>query len=69
MRGIIGLFLTDPALEPELGRLTAGMLAVMADRGPDSAGFCNIRRWHSRYDETDTARTRLDLSVDRLANG
>jgi glutamate synthase domain-containing protein 1 len=39
MCGIIGLFLTDPALEPVLGRLTAGMLAVMTDRGPDSAGF------------------------------
>ncbi len=39
MCGIVGLFLTDPALEPELGRLTAGMLAVMTDRGPDSAGF------------------------------
>ena len=39
MCGIVGLFLTDPTLEPELGRLTAGMLAVMTDRGPDSAGF------------------------------
>jgi glutamate synthase domain-containing protein 1 len=39
MCGIVGLFLKDPALEPELGRLTAGMLATMSDRGPDSAGF------------------------------
>ena len=39
MCGIVGLFLTDLALESELGQLTAGMLAVMADRGPDSAGF------------------------------
>jgi glutamate synthase domain-containing protein 1 len=39
MCGIVGLFLTDPALETNLGRLTAGMLAVMTDRGPDSAGF------------------------------
>jgi glutamate synthase domain-containing protein 1 len=37
--GIIGLFLKNPALEPELGRLSAAMLAVMSDRGPDSAGF------------------------------
>jgi methylamine---glutamate N-methyltransferase subunit A len=37
--GIIGLFLTDEALEPVLGQLAARMLAVMADRGPDSAGF------------------------------
>ena len=39
MCGIVGLFLKDPALEPQLGRLTAEMLDVMADRGPDSTGF------------------------------
>lgn len=39
MCGIAGLFLKNPALEPELGALTAGMLAVLTDRGPDSAGF------------------------------
>jgi len=39
MCGIVGLFLKDSKLEPELGRLTAAMLATMSDRGPDSAGF------------------------------
>ncbi|MCP4383177.1 MAG: glutamine amidotransferase family protein [Hyphomicrobiales bacterium] len=39
MCGIVGLFLTDPELEQHLGRLTAGMLGTMSDRGPDSAGF------------------------------
>jgi methylamine---glutamate N-methyltransferase subunit A len=39
MCGIVGLFLKDVRLEPELGRLTAGMLSEMCDRGPDSAGF------------------------------
>jgi glutamate synthase domain-containing protein 1 len=39
MCGIVGLFLKDRALEPQLGSLLAGMLAVMTDRGPDSAGF------------------------------
>ncbi len=39
MCGIVGLFIKDPSLEPELGRLTAAMLATMSDRGPDSAGF------------------------------
>jgi glutamate synthase domain-containing protein 1 len=39
MCGIVGLFLKDPALEPELGALLATMLGVMSDRGPDSAGF------------------------------
>lgn len=39
MCGIVGLFLKDPELEPELGGLLAGMLRTMSDRGPDSAGF------------------------------
>jgi methylamine---glutamate N-methyltransferase subunit A len=39
MCGIVGLFIKDPSLEPELGRLTAAMLATLSDRGPDSAGF------------------------------
>jgi methylamine---glutamate N-methyltransferase subunit A len=39
MCGIVGLFLKDAKLEPELGRLTAAMLAELRDRGPDSAGF------------------------------
>lgn len=39
MCGIVGLFLKDPSMEPSLGHLLSGMLAVMTDRGPDSAGF------------------------------
>nr|WP_237154279.1 glutamine amidotransferase family protein [Oryzibacter oryziterrae] len=39
MCGIVGLFLKDPALEPELGKYLSSMLKVMTDRGPDSAGF------------------------------
>ena len=39
MCGIVGLFLKDRALEPQLGALLSGMLEVMTDRGPDSAGF------------------------------
>ena len=39
MCGIVGLFLKDGSLEPELGALLAGMLGTMCDRGPDSAGF------------------------------
>jgi glutamate synthase domain-containing protein 1 len=39
MCGIVGLFLKDRSLEPQLGALLAGMLEVMTDRGPDSAGF------------------------------
>jgi len=39
MCGIVGLFLKDAKLEPQLGRLTAAMLSQLRDRGPDSAGF------------------------------
>jgi glutamate synthase domain-containing protein 1 len=39
MCGIVGLFLKDQTLEPELGAMLAQMLGVMNDRGPDSAGF------------------------------
>jgi len=39
MCGIVGLFLKDRALEPELGALLARMLGTLCDRGPDSAGF------------------------------
>ena len=39
MCGIVGLFLKNKVLAPQLGSLTAQMLAVMSERGPDSAGF------------------------------
>jgi glutamate synthase domain-containing protein 1 len=39
MCGIVGLFIKEPKLEPELGSLLSTMLGVMSDRGPDSAGF------------------------------
>jgi glutamate synthase domain-containing protein 1 len=54
MCGIVGLFIKDPLLEPELGRLTAGMLATLSDRGPDSAGF-------AVYGEGRRGETKLTL--------
>ena len=39
MCGIVGLFLKDSALEPQLGALLTDMLVTMTDRGPDSAGI------------------------------
>jgi glutamate synthase domain-containing protein 1 len=39
MCGIVGLFLKESSLEPDLGALLAGMLGTLCDRGPDSAGF------------------------------
>jgi len=39
MCGIVGLFLKDEALAPNLGALLSDMLVTMTDRGPDSAGI------------------------------
>lgn len=39
MCGIVGLFLKDRSLEPNLGAMLTGMLITMSDRGPDSAGI------------------------------
>ena len=39
MCGIVGLFLKNKELEPQLGSLLSGMLTTMCERGPDSAGF------------------------------
>lgn len=59
MCGIAGLFLKDPSLEPELGRLTSEMLVVLSDRGPDSAGF-------AVYGQPTPERVKLTL---RIAGG
>ena len=39
MCGIVGLFLKNKSLEPQLGSMLSTMLGTMCDRGPDSAGF------------------------------
>jgi methylamine---glutamate N-methyltransferase subunit A len=39
MCGIVGLFLKDKSLEPQLGAMLSEMLITMTDRGPDSAGI------------------------------
>jgi glutamate synthase domain-containing protein 1 len=54
MCGIVGLFLKDERLQPELGGMLASMLDVMCDRGPDSAGF-------AVYGEGADSRVKLTL--------
>lgn len=39
MCGIVGLFLKNEALRPQLGEMLTDMLITMTDRGPDSAGI------------------------------
>ena len=36
MCGIVGLFLKDKSLEPQLGSMLSQMLISLSDRGPDS---------------------------------
>ena len=55
MCGIVGLFLKQPKLEPELGAMLSDMLVVMSDRGPDSAGF-------AVYGDGERGRVKLTLS-------
>jgi glutamate synthase domain-containing protein 1 len=59
MCGIVGLFLKNKALAPQLGALTAEMLTVMSDRGPDSAGF-------AIYGAGDAEAVKLTLRTNRL---
>ncbi|HWU01728.1 MAG TPA: glutamine amidotransferase, partial [Novosphingobium sp.] len=65
MCGIVGLFLKDPALEPQLGKLLADMLVVMTGRGPDSAGF-------AVYGAGDAAHLKITLrgaNLDAVEKG
>jgi glutamate synthase domain-containing protein 1 len=54
MCGIVGLFLKNDDLSDDLGRLLGGMLDVMSDRGPDSAGF-------AVYGAAEAGRRKLTL--------
>ncbi len=71
MCGIVGLFLKDARLEPELGRLVADMLATLSDRGPDSAGIAVYgegRDGHSRITVRAEDTRLLDGLPERLAS-
>ncbi len=57
MCGIVGLFLKDKSLEPELGNLLSDMLITMSDRGPDSAGI-------AVYNEVGEGRSKITVQAD-----
>ena len=61
MCGIVGLFLKDAALEPQLGALLTKMLSIMSDRGPELAGFAVFGDaiWHNK---TDSERPEILIS-------
>jgi glutamate synthase domain-containing protein 1 len=66
MCGIVGLFLKDPALEPQLGSMLSGMLEVMSDRGPDSAGFAVYGQGTPDRVKLTVRGARLDGLVESL---
>ena len=61
MCGIVGLFLKDPALEPQLGAMLSDMLIKMSDRGPDSAGI-------AIYVRPEKGRAKLTLQSSNPAS-
>ena len=58
MCGIVGLFLKNLSLEPELGSMLTEMLVTMSDRGPDSAGI-------AIYSQEAQNRAKLTLQSDQ----
>ncbi len=58
MCGIVGLYLKNEALKPDLGKMFAPMLVEMTDRGPDSAGFAIYR------DPVDQGQVKFTLASD-----
>jgi glutamate synthase domain-containing protein 1 len=54
MCGIVGLFIKNQRLKPELGALLGTMLTTLSERGPDSAGF-------AVYGEARPQRIKLTL--------
>ena len=61
MCGIVGLFLKDQSLQPQLGTLLAEMLVTMSDRGPDSAGIAVYG------DESEVGSSATKMAVARVA--
>ena len=78
MCGIVGLFLKDPKLEPQLGAMLTDMLITMTDRGPDSAGIAiyggakdglgkiTVQSAHPEKDFKDLAKRLLASSDEEL---
>ena len=54
MCGIVGLFLKEDSLKPELGNMLSQMLVTMSDRGPDSAGI-------AVYNDEKTGESKLTI--------
>ena len=76
MCGIVGLFLKDKTLRPQLGELLSDMLITMSDRGPDSAGIAvysdskpGREKVTLQSGKPDSQFPGLDASLGRVAGG
>jgi glutamate synthase domain-containing protein 1 len=76
MCGIVGLFLKDKSLEPQLGAMLTDMLITMTDRGPDSAGIAiyskeskNIGKLTVQSDTPDVDFNQLKDALKQLIKG
>lgn len=75
MCGIVGLFLKNEDLRPQLGDLLTDMLVTMTDRGPDSAGIAiygddsNKLKITVQSDTPDTTFQGLDKSLADALGG
>ncbi|MBY4891992.1 glutamine amidotransferase family protein [Rhodobacteraceae bacterium N5(2021)] len=67
MCGIVGLFLKDKALEPQLGNLLTDMLITMTDRGPDSAGIAIYGSETTDHAKLTIQSDEADTAFDGLA--
>jgi glutamate synthase domain-containing protein 1 len=68
MCGIVGLFLKDNSLEPQLGALLTDMLITMTDRGPDSAGIAIYGGASEGNAKLTVQSDTPDLDFDKLEN-
>ena len=68
MCGIVGLFLKDRSLEPQLGALLTDMLITMTDRGPDSAGIAIYAQNASDTAKLTVQSATPDEAFDGLAD-
>lgn len=67
MCGIVGLFLKNQSLEPQLGAMLTDMLITMTDRGPDSAGIAVYGAGADGTEKLTIQSDTPDIAFDGLA--
>ena len=76
MCGIVGLYLKNPKLKPELGKMFKPMLIEMTNRGPDSAGVAiyrnptekNETKFSLAHDDANYDWKKIDTGLEKALN-